>query len=115
MSSCSLSLSFPSIIFILLLWRFLLFPTVNRIFKKTSKRNKFTVYLGKRDFYEQDGLVDSIDGMIKLHSPIDEQLPIFAMVHVDLDYGSDAVELLGTSLSTTLYSVPSIVPSTLTP
>eukprot|EP01147_Barroeca_monosierra_P004513 gene4513-8554_t len=74
-----------------------------RIFKKNSRAGKLTAYLGKRDFYEQDGVVDLIDGMIKVHSPPESGCYTFATIRVKLDYGVDAANVLGASLSKIIY------------
>ncbi|XP_065840520.1 arrestin red cell-like isoform X2 [Oscarella lobularis] len=83
-----------------------------RVFKKTSPNGKITVYVGKRDFIDHNGVVDPIDGVVLVETDglgleeNDGKRPdkkVFIQVLSAFRHGREDLDVLGLSFRKDLY------------
>ncbi|VDD90036.1 unnamed protein product [Enterobius vermicularis] len=76
-----------------------------RVFKKSSPNGKITTYLGKRDFIDDGGTVDLIDGMVLIDEDyIRENQVVTAHLLAAFRYGREDLDVLGLTFRKDLIS-----------
>ncbi|XP_062522113.1 arrestin red cell-like isoform X2 [Corticium candelabrum] len=77
-----------------------------RVYKKCCPNNKITVYVGKRDFIDHNGIVDALDGVVRIDSDCIEDgsdKKVFVQVLAAFRHGREDLDVLGLSFRKDLF------------
>uniref|UniRef100_UPI0037E92052 arrestin 3a, retinal (X-arrestin) n=1 Tax=Semicossyphus pulcher TaxID=241346 RepID=UPI0037E92052 len=66
-----------------------------RVYKKTSKSEGLTLYLGKRDYVDHITSVDQVDGIVKLDTSNFGDRKVFVQLACAFRYGSEDLDVMG--------------------
>eukprot|EP00055_Hartaetosiga_balthica_P015872 m.97143 g.97143 ORF g.97143 m.97143 type:complete len:405 (-) comp8981_c0_seq2:532-1746(-) len=75
-----------------------------RVFKKASRKERFTIFLGKRCFIESGNEMEEIDGVLKFDAPKARDQPLFIAMRAFLEFGTGSIDMLGIKSQSLLYS-----------
>ncbi|NXL63066.1 ARRS protein, partial [Chordeiles acutipennis] len=78
-------------------------PRAQVIFKKSNRDKAITIYLGKRDFIDNSGTVEPIDGVVLVDPSLLKGRKVYVSLTCAFRYGQEDIDVIGLTFRRDLY------------